>query len=890
MNEASKLWAPAFDFKPFVVSPRLTRYHDGRHPQAIAFSAMVTDRAAHTPVMQQYLGIKAEHPRTLLFYRMGDFYELFFDDAKRAAELLDLTLTARGTADGQPIPMAGVPAHAADPYLARLLKLGVSVAICEQIGDPAEARGPVARKVTRVLTPGTVTDESLLEARHDTLTAALVGDGERFGLAWLDVSAGRLLVSEPPSRVALEAELERLQPAELLYPDDQRDALPLAWIARGQGLPAWRFDGGAARRRLCEQFGVSDLHGFGCAELELAVAAAGAALTYAQEMHGGALGHVLGLTVERPQDALHLDPATRRNLEITRALSGDDAHTLVAVLDSTRTAMGGRLLRRWLQRPLRSHEILRHRQQAVAMLLERHDLATLRSHLRRVHDIERITARVALGTARPRDLARLRDALVELPALRTLLQLELSPRLDALHALIDELPETRARLQTALVEAPPHLIRDGGVLAPGYDSELDGLRNASADADAYLVALEQRERERSGIPNLKVGYNRVHGYYIEISRAQAERAPADYTRRQTLKGVERYITPELKGFETHILSAAERALRRERELYAALLVELMPVVRQLQDGSAALAELDVLASFAERAASLEFSAPQFSAEPGLRITGGRHPLVEQFQDTPFVANDLILDDTRRLLLVTGPNMGGKSTYMRQAALITLLAHIGSFVPARSAVLGPLDAIFSRVGAGDNLAGGQSTFMVEMAETANILHHATPLSLVIVDEIGRGTSTYDGMSLAWAAAEHLAEHNRAFTLFATHYFELTALADEVATVANVRLDAVEHGDDVVFMHSVSEGPASRSFGIAVARRAGVPLTVIKRARALLDTLERRHSRQGREAAPQLPLFDRPHPALEALARIDPDSLAPRDALEALYRLRALLDGP
>ena len=849
---------------------------------------MATDKAANSPVMQQYLGIKSEHPETLLFYRMGDFYELFFDDARRAAQLLDLTLTARGFSEGQPIPMAGVPAHAADPYLARLLKLGVSVAICEQIGDPAESRGPVARKVTRILTPGTVTDESLLEASQDTLLAALVMDGERYGLAWLDVSAGRFVVSEADGLSALEAELERLQAAELLVADDQRARVPSAWVARCLPLPAWRFDSSAARRRLCQQFGVSDLHGYGCAELELAIAAAGAVLVYSQEMHGGALAHVLGLTVERPQDALHLDPATRRNLEITRALSGNDAHTLVAVFDTTRTAMGGRLLRRWLQRPLRDHHTLRHRQHAVATLLARHDVAALRSALRRVHDIERIVTRVALGSARPRDLARLRDALGVLPHLRALLLADLSPRLDDLRVQIDEMPEIHALLERAVVESPPHLIRDGGVLAPGYDAELDALRNASADADAFLVALEQRERERSGIANLKVGYNRVHGYYIEISRAQAERAPADYTRRQTLKGVERYITPELKGFETHILSASDRALRRERELYESLLIQLLPQVRGLQDTSAALAELDVLASFAERAEQLQLCAPEFCDQPRLSISGGRHLLVEHFQDAPFVANDLELHDARRLLLITGPNMGGKSTYMRQAALLTLLAHIGSYVPARAALLGPIDAIYSRVGAGDNLAGGQSTFMVEMAETANILHHATAFSLVIVDEIGRGTSTYDGMSLAWAAAEHLAERNRAFTLFATHYFELTALADEVAGVANVRLDAVEHGEDVVFMHSVSEGPASRSFGIAVARRAGVPAAVIARARALLDTLEQRHQQHSQHETPQLPLFDRPHPALLALSELDPDTLTPREALDTLYRLRALIE--
>ena len=846
------------------------------------------ETSEHTPVMQQYLGIKAEHPGRLLFYRMGDFYELFFDDARRASELLNLTLTARGSSNGQPIPMAGVPAHAAETYLARLLRLGEAVAICEQIGDPAAARGPVERKVTRILTPGTVTDEALLDSRQDTVLAAVCVVANQIGLAWLDLSAGRFLISDLATAAELAAELERLAPAELLVAQGAHSRLPAAWAARAQTLPDWRFDLASGRRRLCQQFGSADLHGFGVEALPAAIAAAGAVLVYCQETHEAALAHVRTIGVERPQDAIHLDRATRRNLELVQALSGDDQQTLLAVLDTTRTSMGGRLLRRWIQRPTRDHQELRLRHQAVATLVARLDLAELRTGLHQIHDIERITTRVALGTARPRDLARLRDALGMLPALRALLTAELSPRLDHLRETLAELPQTQALLVRALVETPPHLLRDGGVIAPGYDATLDELRNASTDADAFLLALERRERERSGIANLKVGYNRVHGYYIELGRSQAERAPADYARRQTLKAVERYITPELKTFEQHILHAADRAMRREKELYDALLAELLQCIHPLQATASALAELDVLAVFAERTDALQLVQPEFSTEPGLVIEAGRHLLVEQFQDAPFVANNLTFDDQRRLLIITGPNMGGKSTYMRQAALIAVLAHIGSFVPARAARIGPIDAIYSRIGAGDNLAGGQSTFMVEMAEIANILHHATATSLVLVDEIGRGTSTYDGLSLAWAAAEYLAINNRAFTLFATHYFELTALADELDAVANVRLDAVEHGEEVLFMHSVSEGPASRSFGIAVARRAGVPLAVITRARALLDTLERRHRADTHRDLPQLPLFVEDHPVVGAIRQLDPDALSPREALATLYRLRALVD--
>ncbi len=841
--------------------------------------------------MQQYLGIKAEHPELLLFYRMGDFYEMFFEDAERAAGLLDLTLTARGTSGGKPIPMAGVPAHAADTYLARLLRQGVAVAICEQIGDPAESRGPVERRVTRILTPGTVTDDAHLSERQDTTIACISSTagvtGSAIGLAWLDLSGGRYVVAECTTTAELQAEIERLAPAEILLAEDALELLVVERRRQARVLAPWRFESGAARRRLCAHFGVQDLHAFGCAQSLPMIASAGTLLGYCQDMHGGTLAHLTTLSVENLTDALSMDGATRRNLELTHSLSGHDEHTLLAVLDSTRTAMGARLLRRWLGRPLRTQETLALRHLAVGQLLTEIDCTALRDALKQVYDIERITSRIALGTARPRDLARLRDTLAVLPPLRALLPAALSPRLATLRERIVELPEMHAQLSRALLETPAAQTRDGGVIAVGFDAELDQLRDLSRDANAYLLELELRERARSGITGLKVGYNRVHGYYIEISRAQSARVPDDYTRRQTLKGVERYVTPELKTFESRILSASEKALRRERELYDALLVEVAGSLAELQSSAEALAELDVLASFAERATTLQWTAPEFSAEGVLSILGGRHPVVEHHLDQPFVANDLVLDSERKLLLITGPNMGGKSTYMRQAALIALLAHIGSFVPADSAIFGPLDGIFSRIGASDNLAGGQSTFMVEMAEVAHILRHASPASLVIVDEIGRGTSTYDGMALAWAAAEHLACVNRCYALFATHYFELTALAETVPACANVRLDAVEHGEDVVFLHSVRDGPANRSFGIAVARLAGLPAATLIRAHALLGSLEAREQIASARRTPQLPLFQPEHPALTALAAVDPDALSPRQAQDTLYRLRALL---
>ena len=846
----------------------------------------------HTPMMAQYLRIKADYPDTLLFYRMGDFYELFYEDAKKVARLLDITLTTRGESAGAPIPMAGVPVHAAENYLARLLRLGESVAICEQMGEPGKGKGPVERQVVRILTPGTVTDEQLLDERREHLLVALHGQGGRYGIAHLDLAGGRFALTEVDGEAALAAEMERLRPAELLLPEDVQLPAGEDAVGRLTPRPPWHFDHEQAQRLLAEQLGVRDLSAFAVDDHPVALAAAGALLQYLQETQKRALPHLRSIQVERPDEEILLDAATRRNLELETNLRGGREHTLAWVMDSTTGAMGSRLLRRWLNRPLRDRATLRARHQAVQTLVDRLAFEDLREELRHIGDLERILTRIALKTARPRDLAVLREGLRRLPALRAGLAPLDSPLLQRLHADLDHPPAALDLLEAAIVPEPPVLIRDGGVIAPGYHAELDELRDLSQRSDRFLVELEARERERTGIPTLKVGYNRVHGYYIEISRAQSDRAPEDYIRRQTLKGAERFITPELKAFEEKVLSARERALALEKALYDQLLERLGEHLGALQDNARAVAQVDVLCALAERAVTLDLTCPELSDEPGLHIEAGRHPVVEQVQETPFVPNDLILDDERRMLVVTGPNMGGKSTYMRQNALICLLAHMGAFVPARRAVIGPIDRIFTRIGAADDLASGRSTFMVEMTETAHILHHATDRSLVLMDEVGRGTSTYDGLALAWAAAEHLVAR-RAFTLFATHYFELTELAERHPTVANVHLGAREHGQRIVFLHNVEPGPASQSYGLQVAALAGVPREVIDAAREHLARLEAERERHAPQQ-PQLPLFAPPpdptDPLREALEGIDPDDLTPRQALEQLYRLKDLARKP
>ncbi len=842
--------------------------------------------ASHTPMMQQYLRIKAEHPDMLLFYRMGDFYELFHDDAVRAAKLLDITLTQRGASNGAPIRMAGVPYHAAEQYLARLVKMGESVAICEQIGDPAASKGPVERKVVRIVTPGTVTDSALLEEKRDSLLLALHEHHGKLGLAWLNLASGQFFVSETEPE-NLPAELERLQPSEILHAENS--AVPHGNVP-DKTLPDWHFDLETSRRALCQQFATLDLAGFGCDDFTAGLEAAGALLGYARLTQGQAIGHVRSLQVYSAERYLRMDAATRRNLEITLTLRGEAAPTLLSLLDCCATNMGSRLLHRWLHHPLRDRAVLNERLDAVDKLGELHH--KVHEQLKPCVDVERITARIALRSARPRDLSGLRDTLAQLPKLQTALAACDAPLVNSLgDALQADVPLVSI-LQDTLRAEPSSVLREGGVIADGFDAELDELRGIQTNCGDFLLALEARERARTGIATLKVEYNRVHGFYIEVSQAQSVNVPDDYRRRQTLKSAERYITPELKTFEDKALSANERALAREKFLYEQLLDQLAPFIPQLQRIAAAIAELDVLATFAERAATLNLSAPQFSVEPQISIIKGRHPVVEAQVDS-FTPNDTTLNEKRRMLLITGPNMGGKSTYMRQVALIALLAHVGCFVPAQTAVLGEIDQIFTRVGASDDLASGRSTFMVEMTEAANILHNATERSLVLVDEIGRGTSTFDGLALAYAIARHLLEKNRSYTLFATHYFELTRLAEEFAQLANVHLAAIEHQHSIVFLHSVNEGAASQSYGLQVAALAGVPNDVIRAAKKQLLKLEQNSAAQN----PQGDLFDHKpviepeepeeHPLVSALRDVQPDELSPREALEKLYQLKKLV---
>jgi DNA mismatch repair protein MutS len=852
------------------------------------------DLSKHTPMMRQYLSLKANHPNTILFYRMGDFYELFFEDAEKAARLLDITLTTRGQTAGVPIKMAGVPFHSLEPYLARLVKLGESVVICEQIGDPATSKGPVERAVARIVTPGTLTDAALLDDKRDVWLLALSTTRNTAGLARLNLASGEFILTEVPAE-QLAATLERIRPAEILYPESWEPDFALESARTRQ--PDWYFEYDSAKRLLCEQFKVASLSGFGAEGLRPAIAAAGALLQYAQATQSGNLPHLRALTVELEGSYLGLDLATRRNLELTETLRGQPSPTLFSLLDNCVTSMGSRQLRHALHHPLRERDIPAARHGAVEALLEDYGrmAGEVRRELREIADIERIAGRIALRNARPRDLASLRQSLARLAALRAPLQDSPSPLLDTLYADLEIPVATLDLLTRAIAPEPAAQIRDGGAIANGYDADLDELRSLNDNCGAYLVDMEIRERERSGISSLKVEFNKVHGFYIEVTHANTDKIPDDYRRRQTLKNAERYITPELKAFEDKALSAQERALAREKLLYEGILNELLPAVASLQTIARAVAQLDLLAGFAETALKRNWSKPEFVAEIGLTVTGGRHPVVEAEMANgaqTFIANDCLLLESRRLLLITGPNMGGKSTYMRQTALIALLAHIGSYVPADRVVLGPLDRIFTRIGASDDLASGRSTFMVEMTEAAAILHHATPNSLVLMDEIGRGTSTFDGMALAFAILRHLIAKNRCLTLFATHYFEMTRLSHEYSELANVHLDAVEHNDRIVFMHSVEEGPANQSYGIQVAALAGIPNAVVRAARKQLREFEQRAAVDPLQ--PDLfaqgdpePAEPEPHPALDQLAGIDPDSLTPRQALDALYALKSLL---
>jgi DNA mismatch repair protein MutS len=846
------------------------------------------DFSGHTPMMQQYLRLKADHPDILLFYRMGDFYELFYDDARRASQLLEISLTKRGASAGEPIPMAGVPYHAVEGYLAKLVQLGESVAICEQIGDPALSKGPVERKVVRIVTPGTISDEALLQERQDNLLAAIFQSQRGFGYATLDISSGRFRLSEPGDVETMAAELQRTNPAELLYPEDLQ-AMTLIDQRRGlRRRPLWEFEIDTARQQLNLQFGTRDLSGFGVEQAHLALRAAGCLLQYVKDTQRTSLPHIRSLSMERQQDSVIMDAATRRNLEITQNLAGGSENTLAAVLDKTVTPMGSRMLKRWLHMPLRDVATITRRQESIAELQSLSE--ELQPVLRQVGDLERILARLALRTARPRDLARMRHAFQQFPELNTQLAGVAAPHLNVLRDRMGDFSELRELLESAIIESPPVLVRDGGVIAPGYNAELDEWRALADGASDYLDRLEIREREKLGLDTLKVGFNAVHGYYIQVSRGQSHLVPIHYVRRQTLKNAERYIIPELKEYEDKVLTSKGKALALEKSLYDELFDRLLPHLEALQQSAAALAELDVLANLAERAWTLNYCRPVLQEKAGIRITAGRHPVVEQVLKEPFIANPLSLSMQRRMLIITGPNMGGKSTYMRQTALIALMAWIGSYVPAEETVIGPIDRIFTRVGAADDLASGRSTFMVEMTETANILHNATENSLVLMDEIGRGTSTYDGLSLAWACAESLANRIKAMTLFATHYFELTTLPEKMEGVVNVHLDAVEHGDTIAFMHSVQDGAASKSYGLAVAALAGVPKEVIKRARHKLKELEALSGSSAGSTVEgsQLPLLvAETSPAVEALEALDPDSLTPKQALEWIYRLKTLM---
>ncbi|KOF42520.1 DNA mismatch repair protein MutS [Vibrio parahaemolyticus] len=847
----------------------------------------------HTPMMQQYLKLKAENPEILLFYRMGDFYELFYDDAKRASQLLDISLTKRGSSAGEPIPMAGVPFHAVEGYLAKLVQLGESVAICEQIGDPATSKGPVERKVVRIVTPGTVTDEALLSERLDNLIAAIYHHNGKFGYATLDVTSGRFQLTEPETEEAMMAELQRTAPRELLFPEDFEPVHLMSNRNGNRRRPVWEFELDTAKQQLNQQFGTRDLVGFGVEHASLGLCAAGCLIQYVKDTQRTALPHIRSLTFDRQDHSVILDAATRRNLEITQNLAGGTDNTLAAVLDHCSTPMGSRMLKRWLHQPMRCIDTLNNRLDAIGKIKDQGLFTDLQPTLKQIGDIERILARLALRSARPRDMARLRHAMQQLPELESLTASLTHPYLVKLAQYAAPIDEVCELLERAIKENPPVVIRDGGVIAEGYNEELDEWRKLADGATEYLEKLEADERERHGIDTLKVGYNAVHGFFIQVSRGQSHLVPPHYVRRQTLKNAERYIIPELKEHEDKVLNSKSKALALEKKLWEELFDLLMPHLEQMQNLASAVSQMDVLQNLAERADSLDYCRPTLVKDAGIHIQAGRHPVVEQVTSDPFIANPIELSPSRKMLIITGPNMGGKSTYMRQTALIALMAHIGSYVPAESAQIGSLDRIFTRIGASDDLASGRSTFMVEMTETANILHNATKNSLVLMDEIGRGTSTYDGLSLAWASAEWLATQIGAMTLFATHYFELTELPNLLPNLANVHLDAVEHGDSIAFMHAVQEGAASKSYGLAVAGLAGVPKTVIKNARTKLSQLEQlgQASDSPRpstvDVANQLSLIPEPSEIEQALSNIDPDDLTPRQALEELYRLKKML---
>ena len=866
---------------------------------------------SHTPMMQQYLKVKMQHPHALMFYRMGDFYELFFDDAHKAAKLLGITLTHRGKTNGNPIPMAGVPFHAAEGYLARLVKKGETVVICEQVGE-VTGKGPVDRQVVRILTPGTLTDDALLNSHQSSNLVALCLQQNQIGIALLDLSAGIFKVQQQDFKLEqLSIELARLMPSEILVDEDIVDPNILEHVKRQLDCPVTKrpnvdFNLNNAQKTLCDQLGVSTLSGFGIDHLPLAKAAAAALIHYAKDTQKTALPHIRSIQLEQSSDFIALDPVTRRNLEVVDPLF-EHGTSLFQLINDCQTAMGSRLLSRTLMQPLRDTALLDARLDAIQACIDGYHEAPIRLVLKEIGDIERVLSRVALGSARPRDLVQLRQASAQLPFLRHALNpIVANQQSQLIQQLNEELGDFNGlyqRLLAAIVENPPVLLRDGNVIAEGFDSELDELRKIRDHAGQFLIDLEIKEREQSGIPTLKIGYNRVSGYYIELTRAQAEQAPEHYIRRQTLKNAERYITPELKSFEDKVLSSESRALAREKMLFEMLLEELRQDIANLQMMSAAIAQIDLLSNFAHQARLRNWARPEFSPETGIKILAGRHPVVEALSKTAFTPNDTHLDYAHRMAIITGPNMGGKSTFMRQTALISLLAYCGSFVPAQSAVLGPIDRIFTRIGSADDLSTGKSTFMVEMTETSQILHHATNQSLVLMDEVGRGTSTYDGLSLAWACVLDLSKRVKCLCLFATHYFELTELSKE-SGIYNYHVSAKELNGNLILLHKVQQGPASQSHGLQVAKLAGIPANVIKEAQNRLKILERQQQ-QHVNTAVQRDLFapavqaepniiervvevEKASPALEILKALDVDNLTPREALQHLYQLKEQLE--
>lgn len=850
-------------------------------------------------MMLQYLRIKADYPDTLVLYRMGDFYEVFYRDAEMASQLLDITLTQRGKSGGEPIPMAGVPFHSVDQYLAKLVKLGKSVAIAEQIGDPATSKGPVERKVVRVVTPGTLVEDSLLDERRDNILAALYERDGTFGIATLELSLGHFQAQQLDDVEQVHAELQRLQPAELLIPESTQESSNYSALISDstKSVPSWYFDFDVAHELLCKQFNTKNLVAFGCEDFPVAVSSAGALLQYAKDMQYDAMPHVNDFNITQKSDFLIIDASSRQNLEIETNLSGGKEFTLISLMDKCSNPMGARLLRRWLHGPITDQAKIEHRQLAVQNCIDKIDTADVQKLLRQCGDVERILTRIALQTARPRDLVRLRQALHCLPALANQLSPVEAHLLTQASQKLGPFNDAKQLLDESILDEPAAVIREGGVIRPNFDEEFLELHTLSKNTGEFLIQLEMREREATGINTLKVKYNRVHGFYIEVSKAQGGSVPEHYIRRQTLKNAERYITEELKEYEDKVLSAREKALAREKQLYQQVIDRLQPELNAMQLMAQSLAQIDVICNFAERATTLNLVRPKMTQEVGINIIEGRHPVVEANQSAPFIANDLVFNDSTRMHVITGPNMGGKSTYMRQNALIALLAHTGSFVPAREATIGPIDRIFTRIGAADDLAGGRSTFMVEMTEMANILRNASPKSLVLVDEIGRGTSTYDGLSLAWACALDLANRLKSFSLFATHYFEITELAQQVPTVNNVHLDAVEHGQDIVFMYHVKTGPANQSYGVQVARLAGLPDSVIDTAKIKLTELESgQFSSSANARHPQQSLnFEPPRPEPSAvtspveskLRELDIDNMSAREALNALYDLQERL---